>query len=1030
MITNKAQGENISHESQNPFPGLRSFGFEESHLFFGREGQSETIMQYLANNRFAAVTGASGSGKSSLIYCGLIPLLYGGFISQAGSKWRIIATRPGNKPVQNLADGLVESESAKIGNTLEKSRKNLVYALLRRSSYGLIDAASQMGLEKGENLLLIFDQFEELFRFKENRIDSNTTINETEAYIKLIVNAVQQTKLPIYVVITMRSDFIGECSEFQSLTKLINSSNFLIPHMTREDYRNAIMGPLAVATTEIEPSLLHLINNTISEKSDQLPILQHVMMRTWEMWKKHNESNTPIRIRDYEAAGKVEHALSMHANIAYEELDESGKFICKRMFQTLTEKSSDNKGTRHPATVRKIAEVAQVSISEVIQVAEKFRSSGRSFITPSERTPLESNTVIDISHESLMRVWDKLRNWVEEESASVEMYKRLSEAASMYQMGKTGLLRPPDLQLAISWRKNQKPNLSWAKKYHPAFERVMVYLDASEKKYRQEEENKIKLQQRTISRTRRFAFYMGTVAVTVVIMAYFLFIQYRENKALRMFAENRAKTEEMAKIDALELSKSEQRAKLRVLAEKDSLESTALMQILEKEQEASKVYVTLDEVIRQSDSLQKTTDQVTQNMLLAQQTAQQALEERQQLQQEKEVVRQQRMLTLAQTMAIKSQQISDPNLKSLLSYQAYKYHSQFNGQPQHPDVYAGLLEAFSQYDNKEFVKLEGHKGEVRDLNFVPGRNVAYSVSDEGEIMRWDLYKGGQSVLIKNNGLTNSCIAVNSDGQWLACGTESSVIQLYNLRQRYAPPIELTAHEGEGGVYKIKFVPGKNQLISTGSDRTIQVWNLFNYTNKTLVTSSSKINDITLNSDNTKIYAGLASGKIVEYDLATGTETELYNNADGIHVIATNRSGNMIAAGDRSGNIVLVILGAKNRIMKVSAHTGRIYGVDFSPNGKQLASSSMDGTIKIWNTANFNHHPIILREHESWVKSLAFSPDGKKLISSSQLNNAIFQWPATTEIMAEQMCNYITKNMTQQEWNSYVASDVPYEKTCD
>lgn len=1030
MITNKAQGNNISTNSQNPFPGLRSFGVDESHLFFGREGQSETILQYLAENRFAAITGASGSGKSSLIYCGLIPLLYGGFISNAGSKWRIIATRPGNKPVQNLADGLVESESAKIGNTLEKNRKNLVYALLRRSSYGLIDAVSQMGLTKNENLLLIFDQFEELFRFKENRQDSNTTINETEAYIKLIVNAVKQTEQPIYVVLTMRSDFIGDCSEFHSFTKLINESNFLIPQMTREDYKNAILGPLAVASTNIDTSLLHKINNTISEKSDQLPVLQHAMMRTWEIWKKHNDNDSPIRIRDYEAAGKIEHALSMHANIAYEELDENGKYICKRMFQTLTEKTTDNKGTRHPATIRQIAEVAQVSISEVIQVVEKFRSNGRSFLTPSEKTPLESNTVIDISHESLMRVWDRLRNWVEEESASVEMYRRLSDAAAMYQTGKTGLLRPPDLQLAISWRKTQKPNISWAKKFHPAFERVMVYLDASEKKFRQEEENKIKLQQRTITRTRRFAFYMGTVALTVIIMAYFLFVQYRENKELRLIAENRATIEERAKNDALEQKENEQQAKLRVLAEKDSVESHALMQILEKEQEASKVYVTLDEVKRQSDSLQKTANQVKQDMLLAEQTAKQAMEDRLQLQQENEKVLEQRMLALAQKMAVKSLQVNEPNLKSLLAYQAYKFNNEFKGQPNQPDIYTGLYSAIMNYKQKDYENLTGHKGEVADISFAPGRNVAYSVSEEGEIMRWDLYKGSQSVLIKNNGLINTCLAVSPDGQWLACGTSSSVIQLYNLRQRYAPPIELMAHEGQGGVYKIEFLPGKNQLISTGSDRTIKLWNLFNYTSTTIATSPSKINDITLNADNTKIFAGLANGQIVEWDIQSGNQEVLYSNADGIHVLSINKSGRVIAAGDRSGSVILIILGSKNRIMKINAHSGRVYAIDFNPKGNQLATSSMDGTIKIWNTTNFNYHPIIIREHESWVRALAFSPDGKKLISSSQKDNIMFQWPANADLIADQMCNFIVKNMTLLEWNTNVASDVEYEKTCE
>ena len=126
MITNKVQAQYNLGEQQNPFPGLRAFGIEESHLFFGREGQSEIILEYLARNHFAAVTGASGSGKSSLIYCGLVPILFGGFVTGAGSNWRIIATRPGNQPVLNLAEAIADSESQTKGDMSEEEEIRLV----------------------------------------------------------------------------------------------------------------------------------------------------------------------------------------------------------------------------------------------------------------------------------------------------------------------------------------------------------------------------------------------------------------------------------------------------------------------------------------------------------------------------------------------------------------------------------------------------------------------------------------------------------------------------------------------------------------------------------------------------------------------------------------------------------------------------------------------------------------------------------------------------------------------------------------
>lgn len=164
----------------NPFPGLRPFTSDESHLFFGREGQSETIVNYLSEYRFAAVTGASGSGKSSLIYCGVIPLLYGGFISQAGTNWNILAARPGSNPIWNLAKTFANLEAQNNAATDLTELNEYYYSLLNRHSLGLSDAIQQAFPDQEANTLLIIDQFEELFRYKEARgkLKHTSTIQE------------------------------------------------------------------------------------------------------------------------------------------------------------------------------------------------------------------------------------------------------------------------------------------------------------------------------------------------------------------------------------------------------------------------------------------------------------------------------------------------------------------------------------------------------------------------------------------------------------------------------------------------------------------------------------------------------------------------------------------------------------------------------------------------------------------------------------------------------------------------------------
>jgi len=129
--------------------------------------------------------------------------------------------------------------------------------------------------------------------------------------------------------------------------------------------------------------------------------------------------------------------MSLHANEAFEELSLRGKEICEMMFKTITEKGSDNKGLRHPSGVETIKSIAACTSEELFEVVEKFRIPSRSFITPRQNVPLNDESIIDLSHESLMRLWDRLRGWVDDEASSVQMYLRLSEASAMYQQGKT-----------------------------------------------------------------------------------------------------------------------------------------------------------------------------------------------------------------------------------------------------------------------------------------------------------------------------------------------------------------------------------------------------------------------------------------------------------------------------------------------------------------------------------------------------------------------------------------------------------------
>jgi tetratricopeptide (TPR) repeat protein len=471
----------------NPFPGLRPFETEEYYLFFGREGQSNELLKRLQANRFVAVIGTSGSGKSSLVRAGLLPILFGGLMTSAGSSWRVAIIRPGNNPTGNLARAL--SSHSVFGIAKEKDAELLASdteMTLRRSSLGLVEAVRHAKMQPQENLLIVVDQFEELFRIKQTKGKNNSEA-EAAAFVKLLIEAIQQTELPIYVVLTMRSDYLGECAQFRDLPEAINRSQYLIPRMNDDERREAIASPIAVEGGAITLLLVNRLVNDAGDSPDQLPILQHALMRTWDYWRHNHTASEPIDISHYEQIGGIANALSQDADKAYDELSDSRKRIAEKVFKCLTEKGPDNREIRRPTTIRELSELADEDEEEVIAVIRNFRDSGRSFLTLLETgssssgtlPEISADTLVDISHESLIRVWDRLRGWADEEALSARTYRRLAERAIEYGEGKSERMRNPALQFTLDWRERHNPTKAWAARYHPEFQKAMAFLDES-----------------------------------------------------------------------------------------------------------------------------------------------------------------------------------------------------------------------------------------------------------------------------------------------------------------------------------------------------------------------------------------------------------------------------------------------------------------------------------------------------------------------------------------------------------------------
>ena len=489
-------------QDHNPYVGLRPFFLEDSLYFFGRDQQTAELLETLHRERFLAVVGSSGCGKSSMVRAGLIPMLLGGFLVQDRDRWSIVRMKPGGAPMANLAAGLAEirddpegsEDAAALNEIIHEQQVDGVVEFLRRQ------------LQPDENVLILVDQFEELFAFRQAENDDLQLSKakrkerarrraEAAEFVDLILRLSERRDMPVYVTMTMRTDFLGDCDVFYGLPEAMNRGRYLVPRLTRQQLREAIHGPVLLMREKIAPRLLDRLLNELGDRSDRLPVLQHALLRTWDEWRAEGGVG-PIDIRHFDKAGGLDGALSQDAKRALAGLDRD---VSSRIFKCLTDTDVSQRRIRRPARISELAEVSGASREAVEQIITRFREDRRSFLFPSA-DGIPDDPRVDMAHESLIRQWDDLRNWVDEERVARDQFLELVERGR----GGRAKLQDPDLTIALDWRSSLKPTKAWAERYareSDDFEVAMTYLDESQ----EEAEAEARRERELVEKEKRLA---------------------------------------------------------------------------------------------------------------------------------------------------------------------------------------------------------------------------------------------------------------------------------------------------------------------------------------------------------------------------------------------------------------------------------------------------------------------------------------------------------------------------------------------
>ncbi len=915
----------------NPFPGLRPFEFEESHLFFGRDGQSERLIAKLAATRFLAVVGTSGSGKSSLVRAGLLPALYSGFMPSAGSAWRIAVMRPGNDPLGNLARALNHPDV--FGSDDEANRAlqvAITEATLRRGSLALVEAAREQQLPASENLLIVADQFEELFR-----VDQGTQTAEHEndraAFVKLLLAAKAQREVNIYVVLTMRSDYLGDCAQFWDLPEAINDSQYLIPRLTREQIREAITGPIYVGGAEATPRLINRLLNDVGDNPDQLPIFQHALMRTWNHWSAErefrvppsggNDSNAdagrlkaglntraPIDLHHYEAIGGMANALSLHADEAFNQLpDDHHRVVAERVFKALTEKGPDNREIRRPVTLGALCLIADASSAEVKQVIETFRAPGRSFLMPPVGTELKAESLIDISHESLMRNWTRLRDWVEDEAKSARTYRRLAETAALYLEGKAGLWREPDLPLALEWQAVTRPNQHWAARYDKGFKQAIAFLEKSDAQRTADLEASERQQREEAERTKRELLAAQALAEA----------QGQNAEAERLRAEEQAQAAGKLRRRAWAAGVL---ALLACLAAWAAFASYRTAETALDNEEEQRIRAERNEKEAKEQREQAFLDRASANF-----AAKGADEQR-----KKAEAKQREAEEAKQVAALQAQLVAKQNQQLLESGQKLENSVTQSGSLLY--VSRGML-AQAALDQKDYIRAN----DFLEASFpAPGTSPKDDLRSFDWFYRWRQLHDERATLRGTQAIVRGHFGISLDGRTSAAGSSDNAVI---LRDVASGQYKATLKGHEGIVSSVAFSPDGQTLASGSWDKTVRLW-----------------------------------------DIASGQKKATLKGHEGtVNLVLFSPDGRTLASGSYDSTVKLWDVASGRELRELKGHGGIVTSVTYAPDGRTLASGSASGTVKLWDVAS-GQEKATLKGHGDGVVSVTFAPDGRTLAS--------------------------------------------------